>query len=216
LRIRHKPWAKPELDSCPFCVDAVETRGKWNSIFADNSKPLHIELGCGKGGFISQIAVSHPENNYVALDIKNEMLVLAKHKIEEAYSAAGRDTDNIRIAIQNIERIPMAFSESDAVDRIYINFCNPWPKNYHKKRRLTHPKQLCNYKQFLRGGIWFKTDDDLLFQESLWHFEEAGFEVKFKTYDLHSETYIENFMTEHEKMFSSQGIKIKMLIAEAR
>ncbi len=214
MRIRHKPWAKPELEACPFYItEPQEHKGKWQDIFPDSSKPLYVELGCGKGGFISQAAPAHPENNYIAMDIKNEMLVLAKRKIEAAYKEIDAPTDNIRIAIQNIERIDLAWDENDRADRIYINFCNPWPKDRHNKRRLTHTRQLVNYKKFLKGELWFKTDDDELFEESLDYFKEAGFEIKFLTRDLHSETGIENFVTEHEKMFTEEGKKIKFLIA---
>lgn len=106
-------------------------------------------------------------------------------------------------------------SKEDTVDRIYINFCNPWPKPKHKKKRLTHTKQLMLYREFLKDGgeIYFKTDDDELFNESLKYFEEAGFEVLVKTYDLHNENiFANNIETEHEKMFSEEGKKIKALI----
>lgn len=215
MRIRHKPWAKPELEACPFYIhNPQEHKGSWYKLFPDPEKPLYVELGCGKGGFISQAAVAHPEINFVAMDIKNEMLGLAKRKLEAAYSEKNMPTDNIRIAIQNIERLDLSWDENDHADRIYINFCNPWPKKKHKKRRLTHTRQLLNYKKFLKGQIWFKTDDDELFEESLEYFEEAGFEIKFITRDLHSESGIENFVTEHEKMFTDMGLKIKFLIAE--
>ena len=105
------------------------------------------------------------------------------------------------------------------VDRIYINFCNPWPKGKHKKRRLTHPRQLESYKTFLAsdGLIYFKTDDDELFEESLEYFETSGFEIVKKTYDLHNDMiFEENVVTEHEKMFSEEGIKIKALIAKLK
>ena len=211
MRIRHKPWAKPELEECDFYVKSPQDN-KGNNIFPHPERPLYIELGCGKGGFISQAAPSHTDINFIAMDIKNEMLVLAKRKIESAYENI--PTDNIRIAIQNIERIDTSFDENDRADRIYINFCNPWNKNKHKKRRLTHTRQLVNYKKFLKGEIWFKTDDDQLFRESLGHFEEAGYVIKYKTYDLHAESPYENFVTEHEKMFSEEGKKIKFLIAQ--
>ena len=216
MRIRHKPWAKPELEACSFYIaDPQAKKGRWHKLFSDPEKPLYVELGCGKGGFISQAAPAHPEANFVAMDIKNEMLVLAKRKLEAAYSEIDAvPDDNVRIAIQNIERIDLAWDENDRADRIYINFCNPWPKDRHNKRRLTHTRQLLNYKKFLRGELWFKTDDDELFEESLEYFAEAGYKVKFITRDLHSETGIENFVTEHEKMFSDEGKKIKFLIAE--
>ena len=215
MRIRHKPWAKPELEACPFYIkEPAQQKGHWAELFQEPEKPLYVELGCGKGGFISQAAPAHPEANFIAMDIKNEMLVLAKRKLEAAYEEKGTAPDNVRIAIQNIERLELAWDENDRADRIYINFCNPWPKAKHKKRRLTHTRQLVNYKKFLRGELWFKTDDDELFEESFEYFEEAGFRIKYKTYDLHAESPYENFVTEHEKMFSDEGKKIKFLIAE--
>ena len=215
MRIRHKPWAKPELEACPFYIaDPQEKKGKWYTLFEDSSKPLYVELGCGKGGFISQAAPAHPEVNFIAMDIKNEMLVLAKRKLEAAYEEKGTSPDNVRIAIQNIERLELAWDENDRADRIYINFCNPWPKKKHKKRRLTHTRQLVNYKKFLKGQLWFKTDDDELFEESFEYFAEAGYKIVYSTHDLHAESTYENFVTEHEKMFTDEGKKIKFLIAE--
>ncbi|MCD8187098.1 MAG: tRNA (guanosine(46)-N7)-methyltransferase TrmB [Ruminococcus sp.] len=215
MRIRHKPWAKPELEACPFYIsNQQEEKGNWSLLFDDCYCPLYVVLGCGKGGFISQAAPAHTEINFVAMDIKNEILVLAKRKLEDSFGRLGKSPDNVRIAIKNIERIDLAWDEHDRADRIYINFCNPWPKKKHKKRRLTHTRQLMQYKKFLRGELWFKTDDDELFEESLDYFAEAGFKIRFITRDLQSETGIENFVTEHEKMFTEEGKKIKFLIAE--
>lgn len=215
MRIRHKPWAKPELEACPFYIaQPQEQKGKWYKLFDHPERPLYVELGCGKGGFISQAAPAHPEINFIAMDIKNEMLVLAKRKLEAAYAENGAAPDNVRIAIQNIERLELAWDENDRADRIYINFCNPWPKGKHKKRRLTHPRQLVNYKKFLRGQLWFKTDDDELFDESFEYFAEAGYRIIYSTRDLHAESPYENFVTEHEKMFTEEGKNIKFLIAE--
>lgn len=214
MRIRHKPWAKPELEACEFYVhEPQEHIGHWREIFDNPDRPLYVELGCGKGGFISQAAPAHQDVNFIAMDIKNEMLVLAKRKLEAAYEAEGKTAENVRIAIQNIERMDTAWNESDRADRIYINFCNPWPKKKHKKRRLTHTRQLINYKKFLKGELWFKTDDDELFEESFEYFAEAGYTIKYRTFDLHSESPYENFVTEHEKMFTEEGKKIKFLIA---
>ena len=132
----------------------------------------------------------------------------------------GLDTDNIILTRFDIDRILLIFSENDKIDRIYINFCNPWPKGKHRKKRLTHTKQLEKYKTFLKNGgeIYFKTDDDDLFVSSLNYFKESGFEIIKETFDLHSENNfwsdINNIETEHEKMFSEQGIKIKALIAK--
>lgn len=213
MRIRCKPWAKPELEACEFCINEPELlKGRWDSVFTKKS-PLYLELGCGKGGFISQVASANPDVNFIAVDIKNEMLVLAKRKIEEAYNEKNLKTENIKIFIKNIEQINDVFGDGDSIDRIYINFCNPWPKSKHKKRRLTHFRQLEKYKDFLNGELWFKTDDDELFNESFEYFEQSGFSIKYKTYDLHNSDFKENTVTEHERMFMESGKKIKFLIA---
>ncbi len=213
MRIRCKPWAKPELEACEFCINEPESlKGRWDSVFTKKS-PLYLELGCGKGGFISQVASANPDVNFIAVDIKNEMLVLAKRKIEEAYNEKNLKTENIKIFIKNIEQINDVFGDGDKIDRIYINFCNPWPKSKHKKRRLTHFRQLEKYKDFLNGELWFKTDDDELFNESFEYFEQSGFSIKYKTYDLHISDFKENTVTEHERMFMESGKKIKFLIA---
>lgn len=215
MRIRCKPWAKPELNACDFCINEPDKlKGKWKSEFS-NDNPIYLELGCGKGGFISQAAPDNLNVNFIAVDIKNEMLVLAKRKLEQAYSEKNLAMDNVRIFIKNVEQIENAFEKSDPIERIYINFCNPWPKSKHKKRRLTHFRQLMRYKTFLKGDIYFKTDDDQLFEESFEYFDQAGYKIKYKTYDLHgSECVGKNYETEHEKMFTEQGKKIKFLIAE--
>lgn len=216
MRIRKRAWARPELEKCEFYIDKPEEKkGKWNTVF-ENKQPIHMELGCGKGGFISQIALQNPNINYIAVDLIDAMLGLAKRKIEENYKLANREIDNVILARCNIERILNMMDKEDVVDRIYINFCNPWPRGKHQKKRLTHTKQLELYKVFLKTGgqVYFKTDDDLLFESSLRYFEEAGYKIISKTYDLHSENVLDNIETEHEKMFSSQGIKIKALIAQ--
>ena len=216
MRIRFKPWARPELEASKFYIDNPEEyKGKWIELF-NNSNPIHLELGCGKGGFISNIAVYNPYINYIAIDLVDAMLGLAKRKIEEEYKLADREIDNIYITRYDIERINNIFSKEDKIERIYINFCNPWPRGKHRKKRLTHTRQLEKYKEFLKPNaeIYFKTDDDELFEASLLYFEETGFEIIEKTYDLHKEPIFEkNIETEHEKMFKEQGIHIKALIA---
>ena len=144
------------------------------------------------------------------------MLGLSKRNIENEYLKNNLEIDNILLIRLNAERILESFDENDIVERIYINFCNPWPRGKHKKRRLTHTRQLENYKHFLNGQsgeIFFKTDNDELFNESIEYFENTGFAITSKTYDLHKEMIFEDIRTEHEKMFSDQGIKIKALIA---
>ncbi len=219
MRIRYKKWARPELEACPFYIDnPEENKGKWHSIFR-NKGLLYIELGCGKGAFISKLAVSNPEINFIGVDLVDAMLGLSKRNIEKVYKEAKKDTDNVIITRHDIERISLFMSKEDVVDRIYINFCNPWPKPKHRKKRLTHTKQLKLYREFLRNGgdIYFKTDDDGLFTDSLKYFEEAGFDIINKTYDLHNQNIFEdNIETEHEKMFTEEGKTIKALIARKK
>ncbi len=217
MRIRYKKWARPELEASEFYVnDPKKIKGKWREQFANPNQPLHLELGCGKGQFISQLAVENLNINYIAIDLVDAMLGLAKRNIEASYKAANIEPKNILITRFDIERILLIFDKQDQIERIYINFCNPWPRGKHRKKRLTNSIQLEKYKQFLveNGEIYFKTDDDDLFESSLRYFHESGFEVIAKTYNLHQEPIFEkNIETEHEKMFSAQGIKIKALIA---
>ncbi len=213
MRIRCKPWARPELEACPFFVSEPNANcGRWAEVFG-NGKPIYLELGCGKGGFVSQAILHWRDVNFIAVDIKNEMLVLAKRKTEQALQAAGLSDEQVRVMIHNISNISTAFNENDRIDRIYINFCNPWPKSKHKKRRLTHTRQLLQYKAFLRGELWFKTDDDELFEETLEYLAEAGYTVTYLTRDLHNSDFTENLRTEHEQMFTEEGKRIKFLIA---
>lgn len=213
MRMRRKPWARPELDASEVYIkNPHDFYEHWQDAF-DKEQPLVMELGCGKGSFIAQKAFMHPEKNFIAFDIKSEVLAIAKRNIEAVYGTT--HCPNVKITAFDIERIPLVVSPADTIDEIYINFCNPWPKDRHKKRRLTHTRQLNNYKTFLKkdGKIFFKTDDDELFTESLDYFAEAGFEIEFITYDMVENSLPENIVTEHEKMFMDQGIKIKGLIA---
>ncbi len=223
MRIRRKKWAKDELDASKFYIDKPdEYKGKWKTMFK-KEQPIHIELGCGKGLFISKLATQNQNINYIAVDMIEAMLGLTKRNIEEAYVEANLcddelnfKPDNLWLIRANVENIENVFSKEDEISRIYINFCNPWPKSKHNKRRLTHPRQLKQYEEFLKpdGEIYFKTDDDELFMASLDYFEEEGFKLINKTLDLHfDDIFNGNIETEHEKMFTEQGIKIKALIA---
>ena len=221
MRIRYKPWARPELEASSFYIDNPQDfKGKWKTLFKNPDLPINLELGCGKGQFISKIASQNLDKNYIAIDLVDAMLGLAKRNVESIYKEKEIETNNVILTRFDIDRILLIMDEKDKIDRIYINFCNPWPKGKHRKKRLTHTRQLEKYKVFLRdsGEIYFKTDDDDLFLSSLTYFEEAGFTITKKTFDLHSEENfwedIENIETEHEKMFSSEGIKIKALIAK--
>ena len=169
MRIRNRKWARPELEACKFYIDnPEENKGKWHASIKKKG-PIHIELGCGKGLFIAELASSNPNINYIAVDMVDTMLGLAKRNIEAKYKELQIEPENIILTRHDIERILLFMSKEDEVERIYINFCNPWPKPKHKKKRLTHTKQLMLYKEFLKenGEIYFKTDDDGLFNDSL-------------------------------------------------
>lgn len=219
MRIRYKPWARGELEASKFYIDNPEEyKGKWRELY-DEDRPFYLELGCGKGGFISKLASQNPHINYLAIDMVDAMLGLAKRNIENTYNEKEIPINNVYLTRYDIERILLILDDTDKVDRIYINFCNPWPRGKHRKKRLTHTRQLEKYKQFLKDGgeIYFKTDDDGLFNDSLLYFEQAGFEVIDSTYDLaNNEEFWDNIETEHEKMFKEQGIKIKAAIARKK
>ena len=217
MRIRFKPWARPELEASKFYIDNPEDyKGKWKEVF-NNDNPIHLELGCGKGSFMANLAVKNPDINYIAIDVVDAMLGLAKRNIEEKYKEENKEINNVVLTRFDIERILLIMNENDNVERIYINFCNPWPRGKHKKKRLTHIRQLEKYREFLKDGgeIYFKTDDDGLFIDSLSYLENSGFKIIKKTYDLENEkNFWDNIQTEHEKMFMDQGIKIKAVIAK--
>ena len=177
MRMRFKPYARPELLACDFHVHEPLTHaGHWHELYARPEQPLHLELGCGKGGFLSQLAPLHPDINYLGIDITDKVLILAKRKVEAAYAAAQLPPDNVKIASLDIERLSGVFSPADT-------------------------------------EIYFKTDDDDLFRDSLGYFPAAGFEITWQTFDLHKNEPDWNLRTEHEGMFSEQGIPIKALIA---
>lgn len=217
MRIRFKPWARPELEASKFYIDNPQDyKEKWKTLYQKEA-PLHIELGCGKGSFIANLAVNNKNINYVAVDLVDAMLGLAKRKIEQTYQEKEQEIDNLYITRFDIERIFFMLGKEDKVERIYINFCNPWPRGKHHKKRLTHTRQLQKYREFLtdKGKIYFKTDDDNLFNDTQIYLKEAGYTLLKKTYDLAKEPdFWENIETEHEKMFQEQGIKIKALIAQ--
>ena len=190
MRIRYKPWARKELEQSKFYIDnPEEIKGNWKNQFKNRNNPIYLELGCGKGQFISEMAVQNQNINYIAIDLVDAMLGLAKRNVEQTYLINNREIDNVILTRFDIQRIDMILSKQDNIKRIYINFCNPWPKGKHRKKRLTHTRQLEKYKEFLSddGEIYFKTDDDDLFQGSLGYFEESGFKILKKTYDLHNE-----------------------------
>lgn len=221
MRIRKKKWAEPELSVCDFYVkNPEEYAGKWMQAFK-KEQPLYLEIGCGKGGFAGQLALKNPDKNVIALDIKVDMLGVGRRTIVKLFEDAGKTQDditNLLLVKYNVEMLDKIITADDKIDRLFINFCNPWPRAKHKKRRLTYYKKLEMYKTFLKpdSEIRFKTDDDGLFDESLEYFEQSGYEILYLTRDLHASDVTDNIETEHEKMFSEEGIKIKYLIARQK
>ena len=217
MRIRYKPWARPELEASKFYIDnPQEYKGKWKTLYK-NEAPFHIELGCGKGSFIANLAVKNESINYLGIDLVDAMLGLAKRNIESIYKENKKEIENVYLTRHDIERIFLMLDKKDKVERIYINFCNPWPRGKHHKKRLTHTRQLEKYKEILveNGEVYFKTDDDGLFNDSLIYFKDSGFKIEKYTFDLENEpNFWNNIQTEHEKMFIKQGIRIKALIAK--
>lgn len=208
MRLRKKWWARPELEkSNLFIARPQDLKGKWREEFGNNN-PVHLELGCGRGGFLTQNCIKYPDVNHIAVDLKDEVLINGLRNLEEA------KVENARLVALNISFIPDLF-EKNEVDKIYINFCNPWPKDRHNKRRLTHTRFLTEYKNFLKPGsqIWFKTDDTDLFNDSQEYFKESGFELNFITYDLHNSDFKNNIMTEYETKFTNLGMKTMCLVA---
>ena len=217
MRIRKKKWAQPELDACPYYIaDPEAQRGRWSAFFG-NDNPIELEVGCGKCTFIAEKALQNPDINYIAVDIKNDMLGVGRRNIERLFEPTGRSPQNIALVRYNVDQLDAVIAPEDGVRNLYINFCNPWPRLKHNKRRLTYPKKLVMYRDFLDKDavIYFKTDDDGLFEDSLGYFGEAGYTIRYLTRDLHHSGITGNIVTEHEKMFSDEGIRIKYLEATA-
>ena len=215
MRIRKKKWAEPELNECRYYVGDPEAyRGRWSEFFG-NDKPIELEIGCGKCTFIAEKAKKNPGVNYIAVDIKNDMLGVGRRNIEKLFSETGKSPDNIALVRYNVEQLDKIIAPQDRIAVMYINFCNPWPRLKHNKRRLTYPKKLRMYRGFLTkdGVIYFKTDDDELFEDSVGYFEEAEYNIRYITRDLHNSDITGNIVTEHEKMFSDEGVPIKYLEA---
>lgn len=216
MRIRTKQWARPELAACDYFIDEpLKMKGKWDS-FYEKKQPLHLDLGCGKCTFLAELAYRNKDVNYIGVDISYDILGVARRNISQRFDE--EEVKNVALLSYNIEKITDLFGENEKADRIYINFCNPWQKARCHKRRLTHTRQLESYKKILaeNGEIWFKTDNDDLFLSSLRYFEEAGFEIYDKTYDLNSIPDTGNILSEHEVMFEAQGIKTKALKARLK
>jgi tRNA (guanine-N7-)-methyltransferase len=208
MRIRKKPWAKPELSLCDYYINhGKPLRGKWRETLGDK---IYLELGCGKGAFISQAIAAMPDAQWIAADQVDDMLAFSRRKSEEI---AGGKPENLTLLNLNIEHISDVFAPLE-IDRIYINFPPPWKRHSEFKHRLTHPRQLSQYREILvpGGEIHFKTDDDDLFNDTLVYLVDTGFEVLKIIPDLYK-TDEPNIVTEHEKMYFEQGKKIKYCTA---
>ncbi len=166
--------------------------------------PCELEIGCGKGGFIIQMAERHPEKFFIAVEVITDALITALE------NASKKGIPNLRFINSNARLLPELFQKGE-VATLYLNFSDPWPKARHAKRRLTHRDFLAIYRSVLseEGKIIFKTDNRPLFDFSLEEFSEAGMRITDVTYDLHNSPYnADNVMTEYEKNFSEKGFPI--------
>lgn len=215
MRLRKKHWARPELEASSFVItNPFEYKGKWADEFG-NANPIYLELGCGMGRFISENAFNNPDINYIGIDLKNEIVVGAKRSVEKKLDYTGEGPINVRLITMDIAFIEKVF-DKDEISRIFINFCNPWPKIRHNKRRLTYTTFLSRYKTFLKphSQIWFKTDDRDLFEASQEYFNSSNFRINYLTYDLHNSGFEYNIETEYENKFTIIGKPTMFLIAE--
>ena len=209
MRLRNVPGARETIIENQFSIQEPEQKkGKWAEVFG-NDHPIHIEVGMGKGQFIIEMARRNPEVNYIGIEKYSSVLVRAVEKLEDF------EQNNLRLIRMDAENIEEVF-DKDEVDRIYLNFSDPWPKDRHAKRRLTSTRFLERYNNILtpEGRVMFKTDKKDLFDFSLEQVEEAGWILENHTYDLHHSEYNEgNVMTEYEEKFSAKGNPICRLVA---
>ena len=211
MRLRNIKGADNAVQNSKYCIqNPVEIKGKWHEIFLFVN-PIHIEIGMGKGQFLMQLATQNPNINYLGIERYTSVLFRALQKMEQ------EPLNNLKFLCVNAEILPEIF-EKDEVDRIYLNFSDPWPKDRHSKRRLTSREFLKRYNTFLKpnGVIEFKTDNVGLFNFSLEEVPYAGFKLLASTYDLHHDPVLNegNIMTEYEEKFSSLGNPIcKMIIS---
>ena len=201
MRLRNKPWAKDALAAHPEMViqDPTQWKGRWHERFG-NSNPIHIEIGSGKGQFVSGMARQNPNINYIGIEIQESVLVVA---LEKALAA---DVSNLQLLHVNGGQVTDYFEDGE-VDQIYLNFSDPWPKKRHAKRRLTHESFLVGYEKVLPpfGELHFKTDNRGLFEYSLASFSQFGLVLKQVWLDLHQVEFPGNVMTEYEEKFSAKG-----------
>ena len=209
MRLRHIPGAEETIASSPYVIqEPALHKGSWNQVFG-NDHPIEIEVGMGKGRFIMELAQKNPHINYIGIERYSSVLLRGLQK------RAGLELDNIYFLCIDAKAMADYFAPGE-VNRIYLNFSDPWPKDRHARRRLTSPDFMAVYDQILArdGVIEFKTDNRGLFDYSLEAIPQAGWQIKAHTFDLHHSPMNEgNVMTEYEEKFSSMGNPICKLIA---
>lgn len=208
MRVRHNPHADEAILESKYCENSPAAfKGRWREHFG-NDNPIHIEVGMGKGNFITTLASQNPNINYIGIERVPTIL----YKAEKKLAALG--LNNLILVVYNAETINELF-DTDEIDRIYLNFSDPWPKDRHAHRRLTSPAYLKKYDLFLKkeGHIEFKTDNRPLFDWSLESAPTAGWKLRDITYNLHSSEFNEgNIMTEYEAKFSGMGTPINRVV----
>ncbi len=206
MRLRNNKNAKGILEESKYVIKNPESnKGKWNKVFG-NDNPIRIEIGCGKGNFIIQNALTYPDINFIAIEMYDTVLMYAINKIET-------EIPNLRFIRMDARLIEDIFDKE--IDIIYLNFSDPWPKNRNAKRRLTHERFLARYDSIFKGEktIFLKTDNVGLFEFSIESLSCYGYKLKNVTLDLINSDYEGNIMTEYEKKFTDKGIKINRLEA---
>ena len=210
MRLRHIKGAEEEIAESPYVVQDMESmKGKWHELFG-NTNPIRIEVGMGKGKFIMELAEKNPDVNYVGIERYSSVLLRALQKRAEL------ELPNIYFMRVDALELADVFAEGE-VEKIYLNFSDPWPKDRHAKRRLTSDRFLAVYDKILQkdGVVEFKTDNQDLFRYSLESIPEAGWRVLAQTFDLHHSELAEgNVMTEYETKFSAEGKPICKLVAD--
>ena len=215
MRLRNIPGAKDAIIESSYVVQTpTECKTKWAEQFP-KEQPIHIEVGMGKGRFLMDMARLHPDINYVGIEMYDSVLLRALQK-REKLETEGIHLDNLKFMCMDARLLPEVFDKGE-VDRIYLNFSDPWPKARHAKRRLTSREFLARYNEILasEGRVEFKTDNRDLFEFSLEEVEAAGWKLMAYTFDLHHEAEMMegNVMTEYEEKFSSMGNPICKLVA---
>lgn len=211
MRMRKKKNLAPRMERCEACWirDPVEYKGRWRELMPE-CKQLHLELGCGKGGFTVKTAQANPDVLMIAVERVPDAMVIAMER------ACELGLTNVFFVDADAAKLPDYF-EAGEVDQIYLNFSDPWPSNHHAKRRLTHPDFLNRYGIVLkdRGEIHFKTDNHDLFEWSLFQFPKSGFELEQVTRDLHANG-VQGIMTDYEAKFHALGQPINRCVGKKK